>query len=314
MDVTEILEAHSAQFKPITVEKLVPLDFDLNLLAGFDTNALEEKTLKSKNNMEKYLTELTRDNAQLIVNELFKLPVTSADAGVLAQLPNRVSVLPREKPLPKDKPLTRWEKFAKAKGIQNKKRERMVYDEETGEYVPRWGYKPKEEGKLDADWLMPVPNHADPMEDQYEKAREAKKARVEKNTKRQRRNQEEGAAASLAGKKDIKEFKKDELQTAIAASKKSTASLGKFDAKLKGETKMKGVTHQFSPTIGDVKAEKNSSLDILKKIVGKNDIVNTEKAARLQAKREHAANFEARKKPGSDKKKRHEKKQRGGKK
>lgn len=273
---------------------------------------------RSKHNTDKYLLELTRDNTQLIVNELFKLPVNSADAGVLAILPNRVTVLPREKPLPKDKPLTRWEKFAKTKGIQNKKRDRMVYDEETDTYTPRWGYKgAKEEGKVDQDWLLPVPDHGDPMEDQYAKVREEKKGRTEKNAKRQRRNQEEAAAATLAGKKDIKEFKKHELQTAIAASKAATASLGKFDAKLKNESKMKGVTHQFAPTIGDVKAEKNSSLDILKKIVGKNDIVNTEKALRMQAKRESAANFEAKfekKKFGSDKKKFDKKdKKKGGK-
>lgn len=36
----------SVYSKPIQVEKLVPLDFDVNLLAAFDTNALEEKTLK----------------------------------------------------------------------------------------------------------------------------------------------------------------------------------------------------------------------------------------------------------------------------
>lgn len=255
---------------------------------------------------------MTRDNTQLVVNELFKLPVNSADAGVLAILPNRTTVLPREKPLPKEKPLTRWEKFAKVKGIQNKKRDRMVYDEETGEYKPRWGYKgPKEEGTVDQDWLLPVPDHGDPMEDQYAKVKEEKKGRTEKNAKRQRRNQEEGAAATLAGKKDIKEFKKHELQTAIAASKQATASLGKFDAKLKNEQKMKGVTHQFAPTIGDVKAEKNSSMDILKKIVGKQDIVNTEKAVRLQSKREYAANFDAKKKFG-DKPKKFEKKQKGG--
>lgn len=177
-------------------------------------------------------------------------------------------MLPREKPLPKDKPLTRWEKFAKTKGILNRKRDRMVYDEESGEYKPRWGYKPKEAGKVDDDWLIPVPDHADPFEDQYEKAREEKKGRVEKNNKRQRRNEEESAAATLAGKKDIKEFKKNELATAIAASKKATASVGKFDNKLKGEKKMKGVTRQFAPTINDINEEKNSSLDILKKIVG----------------------------------------------
>jgi regulator of ribosome biosynthesis len=239
--------------------------------------------------------ELTRDNTQLIVNELFKLPVSSADAGVLATLPARTTVLPREKPLPKDKPLTRWEKFAKTKGILNRKRDRMVYDEDSGEYKPRWGYQAKDADKVADDWLLPVPDHADPFEDQYAKAREEKKGRVDKNTKRQRRNEEEGTAATLAGKKDIKEFKKHELATAIAASKKSTASVGKFDAKIKGEKKMKGVTHQFAPNVGDIKAEKNSSLDILQKIVGKNDIVDTNKAARLAAKKSHFESFEKKK-------------------
>ncbi|KAI8991508.1 ribosomal biogenesis regulatory protein [Mycotypha africana] len=188
MDVTEILQAHEAQYKPITVEKPVPLDFDVNLLTGFDSNALDEKILKSKNNKEKYLLDLTRDNTQLIVNELFKLPVTSADTGVLAELPPRTFTLPREKPLPKDKPLSKWEKFAKTKGIQKRKKDRMVYDEATGKYVPRWGYKPKEKGELDQDWLIPVPDHVDPLEDQYEKKREEKKARVDKNKKQQMRN------------------------------------------------------------------------------------------------------------------------------
>lgn len=32
--------------KPITVEKLVPLDYDLNLLAAFDTNAFDDKRLQ----------------------------------------------------------------------------------------------------------------------------------------------------------------------------------------------------------------------------------------------------------------------------
>ncbi|KAG1562664.1 hypothetical protein G6F49_000699 [Rhizopus delemar] len=192
-----------------------------------------------KSKLNDYLKELTRDNTQLIVNELFKLPVTSADTGVLATLPDRKTIIPREKPLPKDKPLTRWEKFAKTKGILNRKRDRMVYNEETGEYEARWGYKPKDKDQLSQDWLIPVPDHGDPMEDQYEKAREAKKANVEKNKKRQRRNQEETTAATIAGKKDIKEMKKSELQAAIAASKQSTASLGKFDKPLNEKKKSK---------------------------------------------------------------------------
>ncbi|KAG0170130.1 Rhodanese- sulfurtransferase [Apophysomyces sp. BC1034] len=280
-EVSDILEAHKAQFKPITVEKLVPLDFDLNLLSGFDTNAHDEKRLRSEK--ETYLKELTRDNTQLVVNEIFKLPMSSNDAGVLAQLPGRTTIIPREKPLPKDRPLTRWEKFAKAKGIQKQKRERMVWDEDRNEYVPRWGYAGGQKDKLN-DWLIEVPQTADPMEDQYAKKREEKKGRVEKNAKRQKRNVEETSAASMAGKKDVRDFKKSELQAAIAASKTATASLGKFDKKLKAEPKVKGVTHQFAPTIGDTKAEKTSSLDILKKVVGKESALDVKKAVRLHSK------------------------------
>jgi regulator of ribosome biosynthesis len=43
--------------------------------------------------------------------------------------------------VPKEKELTKWEKFAKEKGIVKKKRSRMLFDEEKGEYLPRFGYK-----------------------------------------------------------------------------------------------------------------------------------------------------------------------------
>ncbi|KAI8074401.1 ribosome biogenesis regulatory protein-domain-containing protein [Gongronella butleri] len=281
MDVTEILEAHKAQFKPITVEKLVPLDFDLNLLAGFDNNALDEKRFKKEK--EAYLKDLTRDNVQLVVNGIFELPVKSSDHGILATLPDRTTVLPREKPIPKDKPMTRWEKFAQQKGIQNRKRERMVYDEDKEEYVPRWGYKG---GAKDTtqDWLIEVPSNVDPMTDMYQKQREEKKERVAKNQKRQRRNEEEVAAATMAGKKNVRDFKKSELQQAIAASRTATASVGKFDKTLRNEQKIKGVTHQFAPTVGDAKAEKTSSMDILNKIVGKDAKFDVSKATRMQAR------------------------------
>ncbi|CAO3599679.1 unnamed protein product [Absidia cylindrospora] len=283
MDVTEILDAHKAQFKPITVEKLVPLDFDLNLLSGFDTNALDEQRLKKEK--EAYLKDLARDNTQLVVNGIFDLQVKTGDVGVLAVLPERTSILPREKSLPKDKPLTRWEKFAKVKGIQNAKRERMVWDEDRGEYAPRWGYKGgAKDGARNS--LIEVPSGTDPMTDMYQKKREEKKDRVNKNEKRQKRNEEEGAAATMAGKKDVRDFKKDELQQAIAASRGATASMGKFDKSLRNEQRVKGVTHQFSATVGDAKQEKNSSLDILKRVVGKDAKVDVKKAVRMQAKQE----------------------------
>lgn len=47
----------------------------------------------------------------------------------------------RAKPIPEAKKETKWEKFAKEKGIQKKKRARMIWDEQTNEWRPRWGYK-----------------------------------------------------------------------------------------------------------------------------------------------------------------------------
>ncbi len=45
------------------------------------------------------------------------------------------------KVLPALKKETRWDQFAKEKGIQNRKRARMLWDEEAQEWRPRWGYK-----------------------------------------------------------------------------------------------------------------------------------------------------------------------------
>ncbi|CAD26455.1 hypothetical protein [Encephalitozoon cuniculi GB-M1] len=34
---------------------------------------------------------------------------------------------------------TRWERFARTKGIEKRKKSPLVYDEEVGEYIPRYG-------------------------------------------------------------------------------------------------------------------------------------------------------------------------------
>lgn len=60
--------------------------------------------------------------------------------------------------LPKPKAPTRWEKFAEQKGISNTKRERMVYDELTQEYRPRFGYK--RAGDKEALPWIEVPDNA----------------------------------------------------------------------------------------------------------------------------------------------------------
>jgi regulator of ribosome biosynthesis len=108
---------------------------------------------------EEYLMSTARDGIQTLIASLFSLPTTSSSDGPLAQLPPPKTQLPRAKPLPKPKPLTKWELFAKAKGISHRKKEKKIWDEERQEWVDRWGWKganKKEEGQ----WLTEVPANA----------------------------------------------------------------------------------------------------------------------------------------------------------
>lgn len=46
-----------------------------------------------------------------------------------------------QKPLPAPRELTRWEQFAQRKGIQKRKKDKLVWDESVGEWRRRFGYK-----------------------------------------------------------------------------------------------------------------------------------------------------------------------------
>jgi regulator of ribosome biosynthesis len=219
--------------------------------------------------------------------------------GFMATLPKPTYILPREKPVPKAKAATRWEKFAKAKGIQKRKRERMVYDEATGEYKPRYGFGGI--NQVSDDWLMEVPDNvkAGDEEDQYEAAKKAKKDRVAKNEKQRVRNLKEAAGikdihhvpkSKDTTEKQVKESKeaaekrlkkaerKVEAEKSMHLAGLSTASMGRFDKKLEGEPKLKGIKRKFEATVTDSKQEKDSSLRIADKVVnGKYDPVKAKK-------------------------------------
>ena len=57
--------------------------------------------------------------------------------------------------MPKPKPPTKWERFAKEKGISHKRKEKAVWDEEKGEWAKRWGKGGKNKEKED-QWLHEV--------------------------------------------------------------------------------------------------------------------------------------------------------------
>ena len=184
-----------------------------------------------RSDKESYLQSISRDSTQLLINELFSLERESNEEGLFAKLPDYdLSLLPRFKPLPKPKPLTRWEAFAKKRGITKTKKSTKAFDEAVGDWKPKFGYGSK---NVESDWLLEVPGNADPMEDQYEKLTKEKKERVEKNKKRQKRNEEESAvlaSASVGAKSPlvpgsatanqaIRDMKKKQIEKQLVESK-----------------------------------------------------------------------------------------------
>ncbi|EFW14410.1 Rhodanese- sulfurtransferase [Coccidioides posadasii str. Silveira] len=154
---------------PITVEKPTPYTFDLGRLMALDPNPLNlpSNSLSNPPVLNSTLKSTARDGAQCLLNQLLTAcPITSsATDGVLLTLPTPVTPLPRFKPLPTPKPPTKWELFARKKGIgkynnklganEAERQKKLVYDEEKGEWVPRWGYKGKNKAE-DDQWLVEV--------------------------------------------------------------------------------------------------------------------------------------------------------------
>lgn len=189
---------------PVTVEKPIPVTYDLGNLAVFDSNVVDRNDVDSSNGKrEQNIRSLTRDNVQLLINQILSLPIktTTESAGgtgnqsasmTLIQLPGPTTELPREKPLPKPKAPTKWELFAAKKGIKPKERAgKMVYDEEAGEWVPKWGYKGANK-KLDDQWLVEIDDKVKNTEDELVDPRTLNRAQrkelVKKNQRQQKKN------------------------------------------------------------------------------------------------------------------------------
>ncbi|KAJ7086005.1 ribosome biogenesis regulatory protein-domain-containing protein [Mycena belliarum] len=253
MDVSSIIASNASKFQSIAVEKDTPLDVDAALLVATDPNPIDEESYST--DLEVHLQALARDGIQALCTVLFALPTQRSDDGPLAQLPPPTTALPRAKPLPKPKPPTKWEQFAAAKGIQHKVRDKREWDEERQEWVNRWGRDGKNR-RLEEQWITEVPLNADVDHDPRKIARDERKARVAKNEK-----QRLGNAARAAG--TPRDARKQEIERTLATSRVSTASMGKFDKKLEGEKKIRGVKRKFEPTEKPLEEEKNASLALL---------------------------------------------------
>lgn len=98
--------------------------------------------------------------------------------------------------IPAPKPPTKWEKFAAQKGITPKARNEgnMVFDEASGEWVKKWGYKGQNKQE-ENQWLVEIDDKktsggdsasADPRK----LKRDDRRREIRKNLKRYQKNQQ----------------------------------------------------------------------------------------------------------------------------
>ncbi|GAV04012.1 hypothetical protein RvY_14360 [Ramazzottius varieornatus] len=256
------------------------LEFDIGNLLVSDPRPLVAENNQSMDDLVlKEMTELT----QLLLGQVWALPLERTEDVIVAALPKPTTFLPREKPIPKPKALTKWERYAKEKGITKQKKSRMVYDPTTKEYKPRWGYqKPSTD---DDDWVREVNNPIDEQEDVFEQKTKAKKERVAKNELQRLRNIARAYKTKVPARGILpvagnKTPSKSQISQSAAFAKTADASVGKFTETLKSEKPVKnmGKKRKFESNEGDLQSEKMRTMGVLNSVFSKKPKVDTERA------------------------------------
>jgi regulator of ribosome biosynthesis len=247
--------------------------FDLRHLAAFHTT-LPASLSSSSSSSKSTFTSAAFANALLssattattkLVHALFTLPArTDAELGKIMTLPEKtVFPLPREKPLPKQKEKTKWQEFAETKGIKNRKRERMVFDDDADVFRPRFGKDSKRNVEKRENWVI--------EDKDWKKMNPTEDAAPEQ---KQKQKQREKKIAPPAAKKARTEERTAELKQAYAKVTKSTASMGKFDRRPQDEGKMGrsiGQKKQRRDAVTQsAKEEKHKAMSALDKVLGRN--------------------------------------------
>ncbi|CAN0213700.1 unnamed protein product [Pylaiella littoralis] len=285
------------------------LQFDLRNLLVVNPHQVDEDALAEDS--EAYLKGQAQAAVQSLINRrarwpaalqqrrLFVLPTVPSEVGPVATLPAKEdSTLPRAKPIPTPKAETRWDRFAKEKGIMGSKRGKNVWDEDMKEWRPRHGYKRANDGVLNHA-IVEVKSGKDPMADPWSEARVEKKGRVEKNLSNRAKNVERSGGGPKPGiPVDLMPGPKDgstggngpakrgkaNTKGALELVQQSTASMGKFDEKRNAEPerrKGKGVRRAFKPVTVGSGEETQGHLKILNSVmIGKSKSADKEGASR----------------------------------
>jgi len=272
LGIDQILAEAAQEKHALEVHTEVPIEVDAGTLSCDDPNLLDVGALKNKNTRDEALRKAHRDCIQVLFNTINTLPKTMYHNLACATLPASTMRLPREKSCPTAPKLTKWEQYAKEKGIKKKKKQRSKWDEVAGEHVPTYG-KLKVQLEKEKNWVLEVPRNAPDYECQFQKAADAKKERQAKNEFQRLRNIARDGKGQTAGVGVMRMDTKDvgQLQKAQHFSRFATASMGKFQPVLKGEKDIKGFAKKAKKAgdqkvFTDLKAEKKKALKIASKL------------------------------------------------
>lgn len=193
------------------------ITYDLGILTMFDSKPLTYKYDANDSIFPEKLQEQSLQNIKKIVHALHALKVKKDQAFEAipdehqvidfgqsqfdVTLPEVTTIFPRHKKLPEQAALTKWERFAKDKGIEKKKRSRMVYDEITKTFVPRWGARSIKKIQNEVDIIREVKPGENPNEDPFEKKSQVKRLQKEKQKYNELRNKME--AKGMLKKGDV---------------------------------------------------------------------------------------------------------------
>ena len=265
-------------------DKQDDLHYDLGTMLAADQHPFDIPNYKKQQKQE--IDNEARENTQLLLNQIFNLPLERlvGNAGAIVKLPKTSTPFPRHKPVPVGRVQTKWEKFAQIKGIQKQKRSKKVWDEGTQSYKRRYGYK---RGNDDlSDWaIMAKSTDKAGTADPWAVRRKDKKQRVMKGAVQQMKNMENtqkyliqtGQSSTMSAVKKDKQTKQA-LERALVSSKKATASYGKFQKKLSHEPKEKHQHKKRDPLVGKAGKEKERNQKVAERIFNKKSILDVDKA------------------------------------
>ncbi|KAK6749491.1 hypothetical protein RB195_001852 [Necator americanus] len=268
--------------KPTAVQKTVDPLVDVGHLIIVDRDNIE-------GDVRENLLSRARKNAQYLFNKIWELNRKRVEEAVMAELPKSSFILPREKKLPEKKEPTKWEKYAAAKGITKRKKCKKVFDDTTKEWKPTYGYKRGNDNTK--DWLIEIPEGADPNKDYFGERAEKKKERIAKNETQRLKNlaRQMGSTLRKGPSMDAnigvgvapEEKSKEHLRFAVDRARAATASAGKYQRLAKGEKEnvKTGKKRKFLPN--EAGGEKQHALKIWEKLKSKKAKVIEEKAAAI---------------------------------